>query len=137
MPALFRMKGVTNRQHALGFDTIPAFIDNFMTGYFAPMDPNCLLAMAWKWQRGDVSRHTGGDLAAALERIKAKTFVMPISHDILFPPADCEPEQKLIPGSQFRPLSSIDGHLGLFGVDSNLLGQLDANLKELLVSPVG
>lgn len=126
-----------SRQQALGFDTIPAFVDNFMTGYFAPMDPNCLLAMAWKWQRGDVSRHTGGDLAAALGRIKAKTFVMPISHDILFPPADCEPEQKLIPGSQFRPLMSIDGHLGLFGVDPNLLAQLDANLKELLASPVG
>ncbi|HZC97058.1 MAG TPA: alpha/beta fold hydrolase [Bradyrhizobium sp.] len=126
-----------NRHQTLGFDTIPAFVDNFMTGYFAPMDPNCLLTMAWKWQRGDVSRLTGGDLAAALGRIKAKTFVMPISHDILFPPVDCEPEQKLIPGSQFRPLQSIDGHLGLFGVDSNLLGELDANLKELLASPVG
>ena len=30
-----------------------------MAGYFAPMDPNDLLAMAWKWQRGDVSRTTG------------------------------------------------------------------------------
>ena len=29
-----------------------------MAGYFAPMDPNDLLAMAWKWQRGDVSRTT-------------------------------------------------------------------------------
>ncbi len=25
-------------------------------------DPNDLLCTAWKWQRGDVSRHTGGDL---------------------------------------------------------------------------
>jgi hypothetical protein len=28
-----------------------------MNGYFSPMDPNDLLCMAWKWQRGDVSRH--------------------------------------------------------------------------------
>ena len=41
------------------------------------MDRNDLLTMMWKWQRGDVARHTGGDLAAALGRITAKTFVMP------------------------------------------------------------
>jgi hypothetical protein len=74
-----------------------------MTGYFAPMDPNDLLAMAWKWQRGDVSRNTGGDRASALGRIKAKTYVMLISHDMFFPFEDCELEQRLIPGSQFRP----------------------------------
>jgi homoserine O-acetyltransferase len=111
-------------------------VDTFMTGYFAPMDPNDLLAMAWKWQRGDVSRNTGGDLASALGRIKAKTYVMPISHDMFFPPEDCEVEQRLIPGSQFRPLKSICGHLGLFGVDPELLAQLDANLNDLLAAPV-
>lgn len=124
-----------NRHKALGFDSMQSFIDTFMTGYFAPMDPNNLLAMAWKWQRGDVSRNTGGDLAAALGRVKAKTFVMPISHDMFFPPSDCEVEQRLIPGSQFRPLKSVCGHLGLFGVDPELLAQLDANLNELLATP--
>ncbi|WP_321883900.1 alpha/beta fold hydrolase [Burkholderia cepacia] len=124
------------RHRAMGFDTVQSFVDNFMTGYFAPMDPNDLLAQAWKCQRADVSRHADGDLAAALGRIKAKTFVMPISHDVIFPPGDCEPEQKLIPGSVFRPLTSIDGHLALFGTDSAMLAQLDANLKELLAIPV-
>ena len=69
------------RHKALGFDSMQTFVDTFMTGCFAPMDPNDLLAMAWKWQRGDVSRNTGGDLASALGRIKAKTYVMPISHE--------------------------------------------------------
>jgi homoserine O-acetyltransferase len=32
-----------------------------MNGYFSVMDPNDLQCMAWKWQRGDVSRHTGLD----------------------------------------------------------------------------
>lgn len=125
------------RHRALGFESMQAFVDTFMTGYFAPMDPNDLLAMAWKWQRGDVSRNTGGDLASALGRIKAKTYVMPISHDMFFPPNDCETEQRLIPESKFRPLKSVCGHLGLFGVDPDLLAQLDANLKELLAVPVG
>lgn len=124
------------RHQALGFENIEAFVDNFMTDYFSPMDPNNLLTMGWKWQRGDVSRHTKGDLAAALGRITAKTFVMPISHDMFFPPADCEAEQRLIPGSEFRPLAGIDGHLGLFGTDPQLLVQIDANLSELLAAPV-
>jgi homoserine O-acetyltransferase len=122
------------RHRALGFESVQALVDTFMTGYFAPMDSNNLLAMAWKWQRGDVSRHAGGDIAAALGRIKAKSFVMPISHDMFFPPTDCEAEQKLIPGSSFRPPASIDGHLGLFGTDAALLAELRANLKELLAT---
>jgi homoserine O-acetyltransferase len=120
------------RPAALGFPTVREFIDNFMTGYFAPMDPNDLLCMAWKWQHGDVSRHTGGDLKLALGRIKAKTFVMPIDEDMFFPPRDCEAEQRMIPGSQFRPIKSIDGHLALFGADPDAIGQLDRHLKELL-----
>jgi homoserine O-acetyltransferase len=120
------------RPAALGFPTLGEFIDNFMAAYFAPMDPNDLLAMAWKWQRADVSRMSGGDLAQALGRIKAKTFVMPVSHDMFFAPADCQAEQRLIPGSEFRPLNSIDGHLALFGADPGFLAQLDANLAALL-----
>ncbi len=120
------------RHRVLGFDSMQAFVDQFMTGYFGPMDPNNLLTMAWKWQRGDVSRHTGGDLAEALGRIKAKTFVMPISHDMFFPPSDCVAEQQLIPNSEFRPVSSIDGHLALFGTDAHAIAEVDSHLRELL-----
>tara|TARA_R110000782_G_scaffold49668_7_gene108048 strand:- start:1356 stop:2390 length:1035 start_codon:yes stop_codon:yes gene_type:complete len=123
-----------NRHQALGFESMKAFVDDFMTNYFAPMDPNNLLCMAWKWQRGDVSRHTDGDLATALGRITAKTYVMPISHDMFFPPSDCEVEQALIPNSEFKVINSIDGHLGLFGTDPDCLAQIDTVLKELLAS---
>ena len=123
------------RHRALGFDDIHAFIDNFMTGYFAPMDANDLLCMAWKWQRGDVSRMTGGDLRAALGRIKARTFVMPISHDMFFPPSDCQAEWRLISNAEFRPIQSVDGHLALFGVDPVAVAQIDKNLTELLATP--
>lgn len=125
-----------NRHQTLGFESMQSFVDEFMTGYFAPMDPNNLLCMAWKWQRGDVSRHADGDLAAALGRIKAKTYVMPISHDMFFPPSDCEVEQQLITNSEFRPISSIDGHLALFGTDPDCLSQIDDALKELLATTV-
>lgn len=124
------------RHKVLGFENMQLFVDNFMKGYFAPMDPNDLLAMAWKWQRGDVSRHTDGDLRAALQRIKAKTFVMPITSDMFFPPADCRNEWRYIPDAEFRPIESIDGHLALFGVDPNALAQIDRNLNDLLAAKV-
>jgi homoserine O-acetyltransferase len=124
------------RHKALGFSSLDDFIVNFMNGYFSVMDPNDLLCMAWKWQRGDVSRHTGGDLRAALGRIKAKTFVMPMSSDMFFPPSDCQAEWRLIPDAEFRPIQTIDGHLALFGADPNAIGQLDKHLSELLATKV-
>jgi homoserine O-acetyltransferase/O-succinyltransferase len=42
------------RPAALGFPTADAFVDNFMAGYFAPMDPNDLLCMAWKCQHNEL-----------------------------------------------------------------------------------
>jgi len=96
------------------------------------MDPNDLLLKAWKWQRGDVSRHTNGDLSAALGRIKAKTFVMPINEDMFFPPRDCKAEQELIPNSELRVIEDIGGHLGLFGIAPTYMPQIDQHLGELL-----
>ena len=125
-----------NRHKTLGFSSMDDFIINFMNSYFSVMDPNDLLCMAWKWQHGDVSRHTGGDLRAALGRIKAKTFVMPMSSDMFFPPADCQAEWRLIPDAEFRPIQTIDGHLALFGADPNALSQLDKHLSELLATKV-
>jgi homoserine O-acetyltransferase/O-succinyltransferase len=125
-----------NRHKALGFSSLDDFITNFMYAYFAPMDPNDLLCMAWKWQRGDVSRHTGGDLRTALARIKARTFVMPMSSDMFFPPDDCQAEWRLIPDAEFQPIKTIDGHLALFGADPNAIAQIDKHLGELLATKV-
>ena len=81
---------------ALEFDSKEAFLTGFLDPYFTPIDPNDLLTQSWAWQHGDVARQTGGDLAAALGRITAKTFVMPVDEDQLFPVRDCRPEQEMI-----------------------------------------
>jgi homoserine O-acetyltransferase/O-succinyltransferase len=60
---------------------------------------------------------------------------MPIGSDMFFPPADCAAEQAMIPGSEFRPIRSIDGHLALFGADPEATAQIDRHLKELLERP--
>jgi homoserine O-acetyltransferase len=121
---------------ALGFSSVDDFLLNLLDATFLVMDPNVLLCMAWKWQRGDVARHTGGDLKAALGRIKARTLVMPISTDMFFVVPDMEAEQKLIPGSQLRVLNTLWGHIGVMGMDPNYLAQFDAAVGELLATPV-
>ncbi len=119
---------------ALEFESKEAFLAGFLEPYFTVMDPNDLLTQAWKWQRGDVARHTGGDLAAALARITAKTFVMPIDEDLLFPPRDCAPEQEMIKDSELRIVNDVLGHLGLFGVAPTYIGQIDQHLNDLLAT---
>ena len=121
---------------ALEFDSEDAFLQGFLEPYFTVMDPNDLLAMAWKWQRGDVARHTGGDLAAALGRITAKTFVMPIDEDMFFPVRDCKAEQEHIKGSQLRVVNDVLGHLALFGIAPTYMPQIDQHLGELLATEI-
>lgn len=121
---------------ALEFESKEAFLEGFLEPYFTVMDPNDLLCMAWKWQRGDVTRHTGGDLAAALGRITAKTFVIPIDEDMFFPPRDCKAEQELIPNSELRIVEDVLGHLGLFGVAPTYMPQIDRHLADLLATEV-
>jgi homoserine O-acetyltransferase/O-succinyltransferase len=121
---------------ALEFDTKEAFLAGFLEPYFTAMDPNDLLCMAWKWQRGDVARHTGGDLDAALGRVTAKMFVMPIDEDMFFPVRDCKAEQEHVKGSELRVVQDVLGHLGLFGVAPTYMPQIDQHLGELLAATV-
>ena len=116
----------------LGFVSADDFQIGFVDAYFQPMDPNDLLCMAWKWQRGDVSRFTGVVLGAALDRIQAKTFVMPIDEDMFFPVRDCAAEQKLVPNSELRVIESVAGRLCLFGLEESYMPQIDRHLGELL-----
>lgn len=128
----FRQALYTN----IGFPTLEDFRSGFMHNYFLPMDPNNLLCMAWKWQQGDVSRVTNGNLAAALARIRAKTFVIAIDQDMLMPPSDCETDQELTPGSELKIITSAAGHLSLFGLDPVYVEQIDKCLAELLAIQV-
>lgn len=118
----------------LGMSSLDDFINGVMKAYFEPMDPNVLLCEMHKWQRADVARHAGGDLSAALKRIKAKTYVMPISHDLFFPPHECEEDCKMIPGAEFRVIETKEGHMGLNGFEPGYMEQVDRYLKQLLAA---
>ena len=114
------------------FETFEDFTRDFTHGYHEVLDPNSLLTMGWKWQRADVALNTGGDLAAALGRIEAIVYAMPISEDMFFPPRDVEAEVALVPNGELRVIDSLDGHMGLIATDPGYLPQVEANLRELL-----
>jgi homoserine O-acetyltransferase len=116
----------------LEFDSKEAFLEGFLEPYFTAMDPNDLLCMAWKWQRGDVARHTGGDLAEALGRNEAVTRIVPIDEDMFFPVRDHEYELELTPHATIRVIDDALGHLALFGIAPTYIGQVDRYLQELL-----
>jgi len=132
-PQLFNNEG----WRGLGFTTVDDFATGFVENHFLPQDPNNLILLAQKWQRGDVARHTNGDLAAALARIKAKTFVIAIDEDGFFPIHDIVAEQKLIANSLLKRVSSTWGHLALFGIDAGYNAAIDTHLGELLALPEG
>jgi homoserine O-acetyltransferase/O-succinyltransferase len=119
---------------ALDFSSLDDFLTGFLENSFLPMDPNNLLCMIRKAQANDVSRATGGDLKEALSRIKAKTFVVAIDEDMLFPPRTCEAHQILIPNSELRVIHSLWGHNGLLGADPEYVKQIEGNLSELLAA---
>jgi len=116
----------------VGFSSVDDFVAGFSESHFVAQDPNDLILLLSKWKDYDASRIAGGDLTHALSRIKAKTFVTAIEEDGFFPLADIAAEQKRVPDSALKLVSSSWGHLALFGFDPVYNEFIDAYLKELL-----
>lgn len=79
---------------------------------FRQFHPADLLCLARTWQDADISDNDvfGGDLEAALRAITAPVLLMPISHDLIFPPQDFETAERCIPQASARILYSEWGH---------------------------
>lgn len=116
----------------IGFKSCDEFMSGFWEAWFAPMDPNALLSLLGKWQRADVARHTGGDLAAALARITAVVWNMPFEQDMMFSVDECRAEHLLTPRSTLKPIPTYWGHFGMLGVAAEDKQFIDRTLAELL-----
>jgi homoserine O-acetyltransferase/O-succinyltransferase len=126
---LFRKEG----WRGAGFESLEDLVTRLFEddyGRFAVADLLCQLG---KWRRADISRHTGGNLGAALGRISAPTVVAAFSHDAWFPVADCEVEQRLIAGSELRVVESLWGHYA-WGITQAETAQVDDVLRDLLAT---
>ncbi|MFO8237920.1 MAG: homoserine acetyltransferase, partial [Prochlorococcaceae cyanobacterium] len=71
-------------------------------------DPRDLIAMLDTWLAHDVA--DGGDLNAALGRIRARAAVVAGSHDLYFTPADLAADAAAIPGADVHVIESELGH---------------------------
>jgi homoserine O-acetyltransferase/O-succinyltransferase len=128
-PELFRRRA----WREAGFSSVEDLVRRLFEDDFGGLQPADLLAELAKWRRADVSRHTGGDLSAALRRITAATTVTAFSHDGVFPVEDCRAEQQLIGDSSFRLLHSLWGHYA-WGITASETAQIDAIVGELMAT---
>ena len=117
---------------SLGFVSVDDFICRFWEAFWLPQDPNNVITQARKARAADPA--AGGDLAAALRRITAKTFVAAFTGDPMFPPEDCKLDAERIPGAQFRQIDSLCGHLATFGLFEQDRHAVDAFLRDVLAS---
>jgi homoserine O-acetyltransferase len=111
-----------------GAATCEEFVANFWEGAMLHHDANDLLTLLQTWYDGDIAG--GGDYAAALGAIKARTVIMPGQYDSYFPPVDSEYEASKIPGAMCRVIPSIWGHMTLWNPEDR--GFIDAGLRQAL-----
>ncbi|MBV9193588.1 MAG: alpha/beta fold hydrolase [Solirubrobacterales bacterium] len=117
---------------AFGAGNVEEFIDYFWDAFFQKCDANDLLAQMWTWWHNDLGDHPsfGGDFAAALSAIQARTIIIQSETDSYFPPVDSEYEASRIPNGELRVIPTIWGHLAPFNPEDQAF--IDDALRELL-----
>jgi homoserine O-acetyltransferase len=89
-------------------------LDDYLARAWEPFYRKCdalnHLAMLRTWMRNDVGVICAGDTPQALQRICARTLVMPSTTDLYFTVDDCVAEAAHIKQVRYRPLHSWSGH---------------------------
>jgi homoserine O-acetyltransferase len=114
-----------------GFASVGDLVQRLFVDDFTAQDARNLACLCRKWQRADVSRLTGSDLAAALARICAHTAVIAFSSDRLFPVEHCAAEGTLVAGATIHVIESPWGHWA-WEMTDHWRTQFDRTLRELL-----
>lgn len=114
---------------------VEEWVERHLAAAFRTFDRRDLLALVRTWQTADVSDNPvfEGDLRAALQAIEARTLLMPISHDLIFPPRDFEFAQSVIPNCESHLLYSHWGHrAGAPGGCKDDMATLEHSVKRFL-----
>jgi homoserine O-acetyltransferase/O-succinyltransferase len=116
----------------LGFATVDDFVRGFFEGFMVPQDPNNLLIQARKARAADPAQ--GGDMAAALGRITAKTLIVAFTGDVMFPPQDSRLDAERIPGARYREVTTTSGHLTTFALFDEDRQAVDDAIRDALAA---
>lgn len=120
----------------MGFSSLEEFLTGFWEKRYLHRDANNLLSMLRTWQLNDVGATPGfgGSVERALGAIKAKVTVMAGRTDLYFTPEDIEAEAARIPGSRFRVIPSLWGHMAGAGVNPADSRFIEDEIKALLAA---
>jgi homoserine O-acetyltransferase len=114
--------------------------DGVLGKSFIGRDANNLLAQIATWQQADISDNARfhGNLAAALDAIRARTIVMPSRTDLYFVPEDSAREVALMPNAELRVIESVWGHrAATHGTDPTDMEFLGRAIRDVLDGPGG
>ncbi|MDA8197665.1 MAG: alpha/beta fold hydrolase [Actinomycetota bacterium] len=97
---------------ALGAQDLDTFLQSDWEASFMAHRAANLYSQAVTWYHNDISRSPsfGGDIAAALQAIKARVLLMPGETDLYFRVADNEAELPYLQAGELRVIRSIWGH---------------------------
>jgi homoserine O-acetyltransferase/O-succinyltransferase len=97
---------------ALGAPDLETFVRTSWAERFSQCRAANLYAQALAWFHGDISDHSrfNGDLARALQSIKAQVLLMPSETDLYFRVADNAAELPYLATGSLRPIPSVWGH---------------------------
>jgi homoserine O-acetyltransferase len=97
---------------ALGAPDLDTFLRTDWVERFSLRRAANLYAQALAWYHGDISDNAlyGGDLARALQAIRAKVLLLPGETDLYFRVADNAAEVKHLANAELKPIPSIWGH---------------------------
>ena len=120
----------------MGFSSLEDFLTGFWEKRYMHRDANNLLSMLRTWQFNDVGATPGfdGNVERALSAIKAKATVMAGQTDLYFTPEDIEADAARIPGSRFRVIPSVWGHMAGAGVNAADSRFIEDEIKALLAA---
>ena len=119
----------------LGFESIEDLLKDWENDHVKNWDANNLLTKIFTWQKADISAGPiyKDNFIKALNSIKARTIIIPCSHDLYFPPEDNMFEVKHINNSEIRIFNSIWGHcVGNPGNVKEFEDTLDMAINDLL-----
>jgi len=93
-------------------ESVEAYVQGQVVQSFAAFAPQDLMMLLRTWQAADVSANPtfNGNLASALGAIEVPTFLMPISHDMLFPAGEFTAVAGSIRNVRLHELRSDWGH---------------------------
>lgn len=115
---------------SMGYADLDDWLTRYWDALFMARDAGDLTAMWRTWASNDVA--DGGDLAAALGRITARSVVATATTDLYFTPAACRAEAAMIPGAAYEDIETDWGHMCGSGQSAADAARLDAILGALL-----